>query len=342
MPRTPFSRPVPFIRAAVPKPAPPSGPPPVPHWQKPAAPTRPAFVEPAAALPVPRWQKGQPPPPAHVPKPTWAPTKEHTEKNLLFVCVGPGKGVVPVRKEPGATYKLVEVLWHPEMIRDYERGTYTSDADLVVLNPDRTKRKFACLADAWEEIKEDFGDFDAVAIADDDLEPRGTTWGDIFALFHESPFVCAQPALSHDSVRPMWHHLLRDEECLYRKTNFVEVMIPMFKERVLADLIPYFAEEKNGWGLEALWTKICAPLGVLDGTPIRHARPAGSAHSLSGHKEDPKRQADAFRARHGLVPITPAQAVTFVRYLRSGQAERVILPHWQNPEKRTTKKNAGR
>jgi hypothetical protein len=283
------------------------------HWQRPLDGGE-TTADPADRVPL--------------PKPTWASLKLRTEHNLIFASVGPGPGTIPIKKEPGARWTLVEVLWHPTMIRLFEAGDYKSDADLVLINTDRTKRKFACLADAWDETVARFGGgreepFDAVLVADDDLEPLDTTWGDILDLFHESRLNVAQPAQSKDAFRAAWPVTVREDDCLYRETTFVEVMCPIFKGRLFPGLLRYFREEPNGWGLEALWPKACAPIGILDGTPIRHLRPIGTAHSMTGHTEDPTRQMVAFRARH-LLDIPKGR--TLCRYLRDGRAVPVRDP----------------
>src|ERR1019366_4564707 len=56
---------------------------------------------------------------------------ETMKRNLIFCAVGPGPGTVPFRKEPGATWDLVEVLWHPKMIQDHKEGRYKTDANIV-------------------------------------------------------------------------------------------------------------------------------------------------------------------------------------------------------------------
>ena len=218
-------------------------------------------------------------------------------RNLVFVARGPGPGTVDVRREKGATWDLVEVLWHPEMIAAHRRGELASDADLVVYDPDRTKRKFPCFAELYRAHPYVRG-YQAVALLDDDLEPAGCTWTDIFTLFARSGLSIAQPALTADSSasKPVTY---QRPGVLYRETDFVEVMAPIFRGALLEQLVPHFLEERNGWGLEALWPGH-APIGILDATPIRHARPVGTSHSLGGLGVDPERRADDYRRRHGL------------------------------------------
>jgi hypothetical protein len=211
--------------------------------------------------------------------------------------MGPGPGVVPFAPEPDRTYDLVIVLWHPEQIAEHEAGRLELGADLVLYDRDRTKRKFVCLAEAIGrgEVRDDY---EAVLVADDDLEPA-SSWSHVFALFYASGFKVAQPALTRDSSC-MWAVNFRVGGLRWRQTNAVEVMAPILAGNVLREMLPRMLEDRNGWGLDAWWAAKYAPIGVLDGAPVRHLRPQGSAHPLTGLHEDPDRQTAKFCATHGI------------------------------------------
>jgi len=233
-------------------------------------------------------------------------------RNLIFCTVGPGPGTVPFRKEPGATWDLVEVLWHPDMIADHQAGRYRTDADAVLYETDRTLRKFACFAGAWATLGP-MG-YEAVLIADDDLTPVGCTWSDVFALFQETGLNVAQPALAPGSTRISSAYVTHQQKTRWRQTNFVEVMMPIFTRAAVERLVPFFLEEKYGLGLEMLWRERFNPIGVLDATPVLHTRPLGSAHSMSGVDSHPWKQAEAFRAKHGLTNDHHYPVATLARY----------------------------
>ena len=218
-------------------------------------------------------------------------------ENLIFCARGPGPGTVMFPDEPDRTWDLVEILWHPDMIADHRAGVFRTNATTVLYDRDRTKRKFVCFAEWWADGAA--MDYEAVLLADDDLSPAGCTWSDVFALFHASNLAIAQPALTADSTK-VWPVTHQDPTCRYRTTDFVEVMAPIFRRDQIEPLLPFFLEEKNGWGLEALWHARFAPLGILDATPIRHVRPIGSAHQTTGLVVPAERQAEAFRRKHGL------------------------------------------
>lgn len=236
--------------------------------------------------------------------------------NLLFVALGPGPGTVDVVRERDGSWDLVEVLWHPGMIEADRRGNRRSSADLVIYDPDRTKRKFACFADFWRAEELGKRPYANVAILDDDLEPVDCTWSRIFELFEHTGLDVAQPALTPDSTKA-WPVTTQVDGAAWRLTDFVEVMAPIFRGAQLWELLPFFLEERNGWGLEALWSAKYPHLGILDATPVRHVRPVGTAHSLGGLAIDPERRAAAFRKKHGL---TMPKGVTLKTIWEDGTA----------------------
>jgi len=222
-------------------------------------------------------------------------TPKKSKKNLVFVCQGPPtKGTVRIDRPLSATWDLAEVLWHPDSIASYQNGTYKTKATHVFVDDDRSKRKFACFATVAPLLP----DYDAVMLVDDDLELSGCMYDDIFQAFHQSGLRIAQPGLTADSTH-VWPVTERDASCAYRETDFVEVMCPIFNRVTLRACLPFFAEEKNGWGLESLWSMF-QPIGILDTVSIRHVRPIGSAFSLVGLGYDPEAMARAFREKYDL------------------------------------------
>jgi len=172
----------------------------------------------------------------------------------------------------------------------------TSCANRILIDQTPGKRKFEAFAQAWEAgvIPHDY---DAYMLADDDLEIPGktTSWDNVFKLFHESGLQVAQPALTPDSCYS-WPITLHDLTCKWRITDFVEVMCPIIKGEHMQEFIKYFLEEKTCWGLESIWS-IVGKIGILDGTPVKHMRPVGSAGAF---QDTAVANAQAFREKYGL------------------------------------------
>lgn len=217
-------------------------------------------------------------------------------RNHIFASMGAGLGVVPFEDEPGRNWELVELLWKPSEIARHESGE-RPHLGKVIIDTTRNKRKFVCFAEAWNKgaIPHDRA---AYAILDDDLTPV-TSWSETFDLFHESGLAIAQPALTFESTR-IWGVTHQQPGLRWRQTNFVEVMCPIFRGDMMADMIPYFLDiDPNGWAFEALWRERYSPIGVLDATPVVHTRPVGSADSLSDGMPA-EALAEAFRRKYGL------------------------------------------
>src|SRR5208337_4911728 len=176
------------------------------------------------------------------------------KKNLIFQCVGPGPGVIPVTRTQDSNFDLVELIWHQDSVDAHYAGMRTSCANRILIDQTPGKRKFEAFAQAWEAgvIPHDY---DAYMLADDDLEIPGktTSWDNVFKLFHESGLQVAQPALTPDSCYS-WPITLHDLTCKWRITDFVEVMCPIIKGEHMQEFIKYFLEEKTCWGLESIWS----------------------------------------------------------------------------------------
>ena len=244
-------------------------------------------------------------------------------RRLVFLCRGPD--VAPYRKPKRARFDLVELVWHPSSIAALEARKLDTDADFVFADPDRTKRKFVCFADSAKLLPLEA--YASVAIVDDDLELGALSWDDVFDAFEKTPLVIAQPALTYGSFSP-WRVTRADSACSYRVTDFVEVMVPLFTRASLAACLPFFHEDRNGWGLEALWSNRFKPIGILDSVPITHSRPVGSAHSMTGHAVHPEVQAAAFRAKYKLALV---KGRTLARIGKLGEPLEVTSPRCPVP-----------
>jgi Protein of unknown function (DUF707) len=285
-------------------------------------------------------------------------------RNLIFCAMGPGPGTVKFAPELDAsgrdirTWDLVEVLWHPEMIKAHTVDAYETVADQVFYETDRNLRKFACLAKLWTHLHYAGESYDAVLVADDDLTPHGCTWSDVFALFHETRLHVAQAALTRDSTRvwswPVTHqdrsHAGRPDMGLakeyglsrWRTTDFVEVMMPIFSREAIGKAIPYFADEPYGLGLETWWHHEYAAkggLGVLDATPVRHTRPLGSAHSMTGNAKHPFAVAEEFRRRHGFPNVFKEDTCwTLARWGKDDRGRTIQIPPLPPPIDRSRRR----
>src|SRR5581483_9530487 len=124
----------------------------------------------------------------------------------------------------------------------------------------------------------DAGAYDWLLVADDDVTlPRHFL--DAF-LAAAAPYALAQPAHRLRSHAAWRHTRRRARAGPARATTFVEIgPVTAFRHDVFATLLP-FPDLQMGWSLDAHWSTLVEPLGIVDATPIGHAdRPAGDAYS---------------------------------------------------------------
>jgi hypothetical protein len=120
--------------------------------------------------------------------------------------------------------------------------------------------------------------YDAICLAEDDIDCDATTINKTFEIFHQYDLWLAQPSLSPDSYtsHPITLNVPNNQ---LRFTNFVEIMIPVFSTGALLACYPTFKESDSGWGLDFIWSKIMGnptqKIAIIDAVTVRHTRPIG-------------------------------------------------------------------
>ena len=150
--------------------------------------------------------------------------------------------------------------------------------------------------------------YEAVLFLDDDVAVPPGRLSQLLERFMALGLKLGQAALTPDS--PHSHvETLANPTTAVRYTDFVEVMMPIFRRDALATCLPSFATCISGWGLDWVWPKLvgCAnrEVGFIDELPLRHTKPvdlAGGAfyELLRRLGIDPWREMADLLARHGL------------------------------------------
>lgn len=125
---------------------------------------------------------------------------------------------------------------------------------------------------------------------DDDIWMHPKDLERFFEICAENEFVISQPALMKGSFFS-WDITCQNESCIYRTTNFIEIMAPCFKVDTFKFFAPTFAENTSGWGLEWLWWHVAnknsaSNFAIIDLVPMLHTREVGTAGS-GGAKNSP-------------------------------------------------------
>ena len=216
-------------------------------------------------------------------------------KNLIVVNRGPGSP--PMQRPSNASWDWIEVVWHKNSPRMH--------ADKIIFDGDRDLRKFTTAY----KIQEDLAHYGNIALLDDDILLVDHAWDDIFELFAQTKAGVGHPALTSDS-ETRWPILFQQHGIRWRETNFVEVQAPIFTQVSLQKYLPAFAEARFGCGLEDVWRDNEPFLAILDGTPVRHARPTGSADAQTGLSYKPDEEIARFRAEFGVHHVAPRTLVS--------------------------------
>jgi glycosyltransferase involved in cell wall biosynthesis len=120
-------------------------------------------------------------------------------------------------------------------------------------------------------------DYKYIWLPDDDLLTKTSDINELFDFVDKNKISLAQPALSKDSFYS--HEItLQENNCFFRRTNFVEIMCPVFSVEALEICLVTFFENKSGWGLDFLWpkllkNKIC---GIVDKIAVKHTKQPGN------------------------------------------------------------------
>lgn len=176
------------------------------------------------------------------------------------------------------------------------------------------KAKYAGLFD-YLGAEEFWRAYDYVWLPDDDLTVSSGAIDAMFGLCRASGARLAAPGLAPGSH---YSHAftLANTSFVWRRTSFVEMMMPCWRTDVLGKLLPSFAESSGQqWGLDYCWARRLDYDGIyiLDDVQVTHGRPVGGAR---GRGED----AEARRAMRKLMAECDAHVlkVTLAGRLHDG------------------------
>lgn len=215
---------------------------------------------------------------------------------LLVVNKGPEPAcTVQPMLEPEREWDYHEILWH----RDSKPHPF-ADRHVRSAWIDPEWRKF----EAFKQTSPgDLRDYDAVCLADDDVEPYLCNWGEMFENFMCVGSRVGTPALTPESFCA--HGIMKQQDCAWRETNYLDIMCMLFSREGIRDHWDTFSAPREPWGIESIWAQRELAAGraiaILDSTPVRHVRPINSnpervAQAMADH--------DALLKRFGVERIT--------------------------------------
>jgi hypothetical protein len=161
---------------------------------------------------------------------------------------------------------------------------------------------------AYHEIMRDnpqlIEDYEYVGFADDDLDADTATWNASFTFCRRHRFDLAQPSI----VGPISYPITAPVPgLLYRSTNCVEIMCPIFSRRALRICYSSFGESVSGWGINHIWPRLLAPhsgkMAIIDCLSVTHTKALGSGllYKVMGDRGvDPTAEMYSVMARNGI------------------------------------------
>ena len=122
-----------------------------------------------------------------------------------------------------------------------------------------------------------------IFMPDDDLFCSSDLLETLFSLVDKYRPAVAQSSLTHSSY--FSHFItLQFPGLVARETSFVEIMAPVFHKEFFLNALWTFNQNNSGWGVEALWNRLCSTCSFLectnkqiifDSIAIHHTRPVG-------------------------------------------------------------------
>lgn len=164
-------------------------------------------------------------------------------------------------------------------------------------------------------------EYDYFWFPDDDIETDGDTAASFLQLCADNKFELAQPALTPDSYFA-YRETIQNPQFQFRKTNFVELMMPLMRRDFLIKVLPLLEDKHAALGVDWIWQTLAeAPrrnVAIIDRYPMRHGRPRNTnlkARMTSQGVDLLAERAETF-ARYNIKPLQP---VTFSARLRNGR-----------------------
>lgn len=115
---------------------------------------------------------------------------------------------------------------------------------------------------------------------DDDVAIETPMINTLFQWARDYDLKLTQPVLTRDSYKS-WRALRAKRLSGIRFVSAVELMCPMMHRLAVQELLPTFALNRSGWGLDILWGELIRArygersIAVFDSITARHTKPVG-------------------------------------------------------------------
>ncbi len=139
--------------------------------------------------------------------------------------------------------------------------------------------KWSGLFDMFRAHPELIDAYEYFWIPDDDITTSADDVSRMFDQVRLHDLELAQPSLTLHC--PHYHHItLNNDAFTMRRTNFVELMVPVFHRDLLKKLMPMFERNWAGLGLDMIWPNYTSDqrkaVGIVDDVIVHHHGELGS------------------------------------------------------------------
>jgi hypothetical protein len=159
------------------------------------------------------------------------------------------------------------------IVSTYKDSTEVADFPVVM----KAGYRWPALHGILHDLGPDLGGYEYIWLIPDDVTIRLPKIDELFAVMRELRLGVAQPSLTPNSYF-YWPIVVSLVNCRFRRTNFVEVMMPCFRADILRAALPMFAAARFGWGMDWVWPTLVdkdSAAGIIDAIYVHHWRPLG-------------------------------------------------------------------
>lgn len=190
-------------------------------------------------------------------------------KQFILVRLGREQNVRPwieseeIRALYGRGFSFFEDAFDPE-------------ADLNAIQHHYLGGKWAGIYDFFQQHPDLIDRYEYFWFPDDDIETTPDDAVRFLEIVQQEGFALAQPALRPDSYYA-YHITLANPVFRFRRTNFVELMMPIFRRDLLKAVLPLFKDRHAAMGLDFFWHQLAKKperdVAIIDAVAMGHYRP---------------------------------------------------------------------
>ena len=145
--------------------------------------------------------------------------------------------------------------------------------------------------------------YDYYAFIDDDISISTEGLNYLFKIGEENNLDLFQAALSERSAISFDLFRVR-YNCNIRRTQFVEVMMPVFSSSALKKVFHTFNESESGWGLDYIWAQILKfkNMAIIDSVVAEHLRPIRFGGEVTSRGMTRDEELKHLEKKYGFIP----------------------------------------